>query len=81
MCKLREVGIVLGRGVTTAEASRRIAVGERARHRWRKEHGGLKADRARRMKGAEKESLRLRRAISEPRLDRLVLREAARGDF
>ena len=79
--KLREVEIVLGQGGTTAEACRRIAVSEQTYYRWRKECGGLKTDQARRMKDLEKENLRLRRAISDLTLDKLILQEAARGNF
>ena len=71
--------IVLAQGGTTADASRRIAVTEQTYYRWRKEFGGLKTDQARRMKDLEKENLRLRRAISDLTLDKLILQEAARG--
>ena len=73
--KLREVEIVLGQGGTTAEACRRIAVSEQTYYRWRKEYGGLKTDQARRMKDLEKENARLRRAISDLTLDKLILQE------
>ncbi|MBB5709686.1 transposase-like protein [Sphingomonas xinjiangensis] len=79
--KLREVEIVLGQGGTTAEACRRIGVSEQTYYRWRKEYGGLKTDQARRMKDLEKENLRLRRAISDLTLDKLILQEAAKGNF
>ncbi len=79
--KLRQVEIVLGQGGGTAEACRRIAVSEQTYYRWRKEYGGLKTDQARRMKDLEKENLRLRRAISDLTLDKLILQEAARGNF
>jgi hypothetical protein len=59
----------------------RIAVSEQTYYRWRKEYGGLKTDQARRMKDLEKENLRLRRAISDLTLDKLILQEAARGNF
>lgn len=78
--KLREVEIVLAQGASTAEACRRIAVSEQAYYRWRKEYGGLKTDQARRMKDLEKENQRLRRAISDLTLDKLILQEAARGN-
>ncbi len=48
---------------------------------WRKEYGGLKTDQARRMKDLEKENGRLRLAISDLTLDKLILQEAARGNF
>ena len=79
--KLREVEIVLAQGASTAEACRRIWVSEQTYYRWRKEYGGLKTDQARRMKDLEKENQRLRRAISDLTLDKLILQEAARGNF
>ena len=75
--KLREAEIVLAQGGSAAEASRRIAVSEQTYYRWRKEYGGLKTDQARRMKDLEKENGRLRRAISDLTLDKLILQEAA----
>ncbi|WP_447953423.1 IS3 family transposase [Sphingopyxis chilensis] len=77
--KLREAEVVLAQGATTAEACRRIAVSEQTYYRWRKEYGGLKTDQARRMKDLEKENQRLRRAISDLTLDKLILQEAAPG--
>ena len=79
--KLREAEIVLAQGGSAAEASRRSTVSEQTYYRWRKEYGGLKTDQARRMKGLEKENGRLRRAISDLTLDKLILQEAARGNF
>lgn len=79
--KLREVEIVLAQGASTAEACRRIGVSEQTYYRWRKEYGGLKTDQARQMKDLEKENQRLRRAISDLTLDKLILQEAARGNF
>ena len=79
--KLRETEIVLAQGASTAEACRRISVSEQTYYRWRKEYGGLKTDQARRMKDLEKENQRLRRAISDLTLDKLILQEAARGNF
>jgi transposase-like protein len=79
--KLREAEIVLAQGGSAAEASRRIALSEQTYYRWRKEYGGLKTDQARRMKDLERENGRLRRAISDLTLDKLILQEAARGNF
>jgi len=73
--KLREVEIVLGHGGTTAEGCRRIGVTEQTYYRWRKEYGGLKVDQARRMKDLKKENLRIRGAISDATLDKLILRD------
>ena len=68
-------------GDTASDACRRIGVSEQTYYRWRKEFGGLKTDQARRMKDLEKENQRLRRAISDLTLDKLILQEAARGNF
>ena len=71
---------MLAQGASAAEAWR-IAVSEQTYYRWRKEYGGLKTDQARRMKDLEKENGRLRRAIPDLTLDKLILQEAARGNF
>ena len=74
-------GFLFGRRLTTAEACRRIAVSEQTYYRLCKEYVGLKTDQAQRMKDLEKENLRLRRAICDLTLDKLILQEAARGNF
>lgn len=79
--KLREAEIVLAQGGTVTDACRRIGVTEQSYYRWRKEYGGLKMDQARRMKALEKENARLRRAVSDLMLDKLILQEASRGNF
>lgn len=72
---------MLGQGGTTAETYRRIAVSEQTYYRWRKEYEGLKTDQARRMNDLDKENLRPRRAISDLTLEKLILQEAALGNF
>ena len=79
--KLREAEIVLAQGGTVGDACRRIGVTEQSYYRWRKEYGGLKIDQARRMKDLEKENARLRRAVSDLTLDKLILQEATRGNY
>ncbi len=56
-------------------------VSEQTYYRWRKEYSGLKTDQARRMKDLEKENARPWRAILDLTLDKLILQEAARGNF
>ncbi|MDR6306680.1 hypothetical protein GGQ85_004414 [Nitrobacter vulgaris] len=57
--------------------------GGRAVHpiRWRKEFGGLKGDQVKRLKDLEKENDRLRKAVSDLTLEKLILKEAASGNF
>jgi putative transposase len=49
--------------------------------RWRSEYGGLKGDQVKRLKELEAENTRLRRAVSDLTLDKLILAKAARGNF
>ena len=79
--KLREAEIVLAQGGVVADACRRIGVTEQTYYRWRREYGGLKTDQARLMKELEKENALLRRAVSDLTLDKLILQEAAKGNF
>ena len=79
--KLREVKVALAQGATVARAVRGIEVTEQTYYRWRREYGGLTVEQAKRLKELEKENLRLRRAISDLTLDKLILKEAAEGNF
>lgn len=76
--KLREAEIVISQGGTVAIACRQIGVTEQSYYRWRREYGGLKLDQARRMKELDMENARLRRAIADLTLDKLILQEASR---
>ena len=78
---LREAEVLLSQGRRTGEVCRHLGVSEQSYYRWRKEYGGLKVDQARRLKELEKENARLRRAVSDLTLDKLILKEAAEGNF
>jgi len=79
--KLREAEVLLAQGRTVAEVSRTLGVTEQTYYRWRKEYGGLRVDQAKRLKELERENLRLRRAVSDLTLEKLILKEAAEGNF
>lgn len=81
IAKLREVEVRLSRGETTSQAVRAIGVTEQTYYRWRRAYGGMGVDQARRLKELEKENLRLRKAVSDLTLDKLILAEAAKGNF
>ena len=81
IAKLREVEVRLSRGETTGQAVRAICVTEQTYYRWRREYGGMGVDQARRLKELEKENQRLRKAVSDLTLDKLILAEAAKGNF
>ena len=81
VAKLRQVEVLTAQGKTVAEAVRAIGVPEPSYYRWRAEYGGLKLDQVKRLKELEAENTRLRRAVSDLTLDKMILAEAARGNF
>lgn len=81
VAKLRQVDVLHGQGMTIAGAIREIGVSEVTFYRWRKDYGGMRADQLKRLKELEKENERLRRAVFDLTLDKLILKEAARGNF
>ena len=81
VAKLRQVDVLTAQGQSIAEAVKTIAVTETTYFRWRAEYGGLKSDQVKRLKDLELENARLRRAVSDLTLDKLILTEAARGNF
>jgi putative transposase len=81
VAKLRQVEVLTAQGRPMAEAIRSIGVTEVTFYRWRQEYGGLKGDQVKRMKELEAENARLRRAVSDLTLEKLILREAASGNF
>ncbi len=81
VAKLRQVDVLVSQGQTTADAIRSIGVTEVTYYRWRKEFGGLKADQVKRLRELETENSRLRKAVADLTLDKLILKEAASGNF
>ena len=79
--KLRQVELLQGQGTSIADAVRQISVTQPTFYRWRKEYGGMSRDQLKRLKELETENTRLRRAVSDLTLDKLILTEAARGNF
>src|SRR5215212_8155882 len=81
VAKLRQVDVLVSQGQSVAEAIRAIGVTEVTYYRWRREYGGLKSDQVKRMKELETENQRLRKAIADLTLDKLILQEAAWGNL
>ena len=79
--KLRQIEVLQGQGRPIADAVRQIGVTVQTCYRWRKEYGGMNRDQLNRLKGLESENQRLRRAVSDLTLDKMILTEAARGNF
>ncbi len=79
--KLRQVEVLVGQGMARIDAIREIGVVEQTYYRWRKRYGGMGRDQVKELKRLQKENERLRRAVSDLTLDKLILAEAARGNF
>ncbi len=79
--KIREAEVVLAKGGNIAQVCKQIGVTEQTYYRWRKEYGGLKVEQAKRLKEVEKENGRLRRAVADLTLDKLILVEATKGNY
>ena len=73
--------MLVSQGQNIADAIRQIGVSEVTYYRWRQEYGGLKTEQIKRLKELETENTRLRRAVSDLTLDKLILQEAARGNL
>src|SRR5919107_691273 len=79
--KLREAEVKLAKGTALAQVCKDLAITEQTYYRWRKEYGGMKLDRARRLKDLEKENARLKRLLADAELDKAILKEAAPGKY
>ena len=78
---LREAEVGLARGTSVKLMSRELGITEQTYYRWRREYGGMKVSQARRLKELERENGRLKRAVADLTLDKLILEEAAEGNF
>jgi len=79
--KLRQVEVLVGQGKARIDAIREIGVVEQTYYRWRRQYGGMGTDQLKELKRLQKENDRLRRAVSDLTLEKLILSEAARGNF
>ncbi len=78
---LREAEVGLARGKSVKLMSRELGITEQTYYRWRREYGGMKVSQARRLKERERENGRLKRAVADLTLDKLIVEEAAKGNF
>jgi transposase-like protein len=64
-----------------AQVIKSIGISDVTYYRWRKEYGGMNTSQAKKLRELEKENARLLRAVSDLTLDKLILKEAARGNY
>ena len=78
---LRKAEVELATGKSVREVCKGLGISEHTFYRWRREYGGMNTAQAKKLKELEKENQRLRRAVSDLTLDKMILTEAARGNF
>jgi transposase len=81
IAKLRQAEVLIGEGKKMPEVVKALGVHEVTYYRWRREYGGLDVSQAKRLKELERENARLRKAVSDLSLDKVILQEAAKGNF
>ena len=78
---LREAEVVLAQGMTVGKVCRQLSISEQTYYRWRKQYGGLKISQAKRMKDIKRENARLKKAVADLTLDKVILKEALEGNY
>ena len=78
---LREAEVALAQGMTIGAICRQLSISEQSYYRWRKQYGGLKISQVKRMKDIERENTRLKKAVAELTLDKVILKEALEGNY
>ncbi len=79
--KLRQVEVLMGQGMSRLDAIRQVGIVEQTYYRWRKQYGGMGVEQLKKLKRLQKENEQLRRAVSDLTLDKLILKEAVRGNY
>ena len=78
---LREAEVRLSQGATVGEVCRSLVVSEQSYYRWRRLYGGMEVSQAHRLKELERENGRLKKAVADLTLDKLILNEALTGKY
>lgn len=79
--KLREADVMIAAGKTLGQVAQSLEISEQTFHRWRNQYGGMKSEEAKRLKELEDENKRLKRLLADAELDKLILKEALKGNF
>ena len=73
--KLRQFEVLVGQGLSRIDAIRAVRITEQTYYRWRKQYGGMGTDQLKELKRLQKENERLRTAVSDLTLNKLILSE------
>ena len=78
---LWEAEVALSQGLSVGHICRQLSISEQTYYRWRKQYGGLKISQVKRMKDIERENTRLKKAVADLTLDKVILKEALEGNY
>jgi len=78
---MREAEVCLSQGMTVGQVCRQLSISEQTYYRWRKQYGGLKISQAKRLKDMKRENTRLKKAVADLTLDKVILQEALEGKY
>jgi transposase-like protein len=78
---LQEAEVRLPHGKKVKGICRSFGITEQTYYRWRKDYGRMKISQAGRLKELERENGRLKKAVAELTLDKLILKEALEGNY
>jgi transposase-like protein len=60
---------------------KQLGITDQTYYRWRKAYGGMKVDQAKQLKELKAENARLKRAVADLTVDKLILKEVAEGKY
>ena len=81
IAKLRRADVLLGKGMKVPEVCKQLEIAEQTYYRWRQKYGGMQPEMAKELKALQKENTRLKKMVAEQALDRVILKEAAKGNW
>ena len=79
--KLRQVEVLMGHRMPRIDVIKQISVIEQTYYRWKKNYGEMGMEQLKKLKRLQEETERLRLAVSDLTLDKLILKEAVSGNF
>jgi transposase-like protein len=74
--KLRAADVELGKGLTVPEVCRKIEISQQTYYRWRQKYGGMSPQLVAELRTLQKENQRLRKIVTDQRIDLEILKEA-----
>ena len=77
--KLRQAEVMLHDGKTISGVCRSLEISDATYYKWRKEYGGMQVSQAKKLKELERENNRLKKAVADLTLEKLILQEVSAG--